>query len=65
MMTNRTVLLQEIENLPSSCLGEVINFVAWIKQRKLSNIPETVLLSESSLAKDWDTPEEDEAWARL
>jgi hypothetical protein len=64
-MTGRSALLQEIETLPTACLGEVIDFVAWIKQRKLSQIPETMLLSEAALSKDWDTPEEDEAWANL
>lgn len=64
-MTNRAVLIQEIESLPAVCLNEVIDFVAWIKQRKLTQIPETMLLSEASLSKDWDTPEEDEAWANL
>jgi len=63
-MSNRAVLLKEIETLPAACLGEVMDFVAWIKQRKLSLIPETMLLNETALAKDWDTPEEDEAWAR-
>ena len=64
-MDNRAVLLQEIKTLPTACLGEVVNFVAWIKQRKLSQIPETMLLSEAALLKDWDTPEEDDAWASL
>ncbi|MCL2602351.1 MAG: hypothetical protein FWD91_06015 [Treponema sp.] len=65
MMVNRAVLLQEIETLPTTCLDDVIDFVAWIKQRKLAQVPETMLLSESSLSKDWDTPEEDKAWATL
>ena len=69
-MTERTVLMQEIETLPAACINEVIDFVAWIKQRKsagnqLSQIPETMLMSEASLSKDWNTPEEDEAWASL
>jgi hypothetical protein len=78
-MTNRAVLLREIETLPANCIGEVVDFVAWIKHRKLSQIPEfpaearmdrgsppaTMLLSEAALSKDWDTPEEDEAWAGL
>ena len=69
-MTSRAVLLQEIETLPPFCFGEVIDFVAWIKQRKLtsaklSQIPETMLMSEASLAKDWDTQEEDKAWSAL
>jgi hypothetical protein len=64
-MPNRAVLLQEIETLPASCINEVVDFVAWIKQRKLSQIPETMLLSEASLSRDWDTQDEDEAWASL
>jgi len=64
-MTNHAVLLQEIKTLPATCINEVIDFVAWIKQRKLSQMPETMLLSEASLAKDWNTLEEDEAWAAL
>ena len=64
-MTNRAVLLREIESLPAACLDEIIDFVAWIKHRKLSQLPETMLLSEAALEKEWDTPEEDEAWAAL
>ena len=64
-MTSRAVLQRELETLPAAYLNEVIDFVAWIKQRKLSHIPETMLLSETALSKDWDTPEEDEAWTNL
>jgi len=64
-LTNRAVLLQEIETLLAACVGEVVDFVAWIKQWKVLQMPETMLLSEASLSKDWDTPEEDEAWADL
>ena len=64
-MTNHAILLREIETLPAACLGEVVDFVAKIKQRKISQIPETMLLSEAALSKDWDTTEEDEAWTNL
>ena len=64
-MINRAVLLKEIETLPANCIGEVIDFVAWIKHHKLSQISETMLLSETALSKDWNTPEEDAAWASL
>jgi len=57
--------MQEIETLPAACVSEVIDFITWIKQRKISKISETMLMSESSLSKDWDTPEEDKAWAIL
>jgi hypothetical protein len=29
------------------------------------DIPETVFLSEASMARDWDKPEEDAAWSHL
>ena len=64
-MADRAVLMKEIETLPATCLDELLDFVAWIKHRRVSQISETMLLSEASLAKDWDTPEEDEAWAGL
>ena len=64
-MLAHAVLLKEIETLPASCIGEVIDFIAWIKQRKLSQMPETMLMSEAVLEKDWNTPEEDEAWVNL
>jgi hypothetical protein len=31
--------LKEIGTLPAICLGEVVDFVAWIKHCKLSQIP--------------------------
>ena len=64
-MTGRAVLIKELESLPPEYLGEVIDFVAWLKYRKIQQIPETMVLSEAALVKDWDTPEEDEAWASL
>jgi hypothetical protein len=58
-------LIYEIESLPSESIQEVMDFVGYLKLKNLKNIPETMILSENSLAKDWDTPEEDEAWANL
>jgi hypothetical protein len=58
-------LIQEIESLPSDCIQEIMDFVRYLKLKQLKNIPETMILSEQSLAKDWNTPEEDEAWADL
>ena len=64
-MTERTVLLQEIEALPSQYWSEVADFVGYLKQKMLKQSDETMLLSEAMLAKDWDTAEEDEAWKDL
>jgi hypothetical protein len=35
------------------------------KPRRVRPVPTTALLSERALARDWLTPEEDEAWAHL
>ena len=58
-------IITEIESLPSEYFQEIMDFIESIRLKKLKNIPDTMILSEKSLAKDWDTPEEDEAWANL
>lgn len=59
-------LIQEIEETPDSTLKEVLDFLLFIRSREIQQEQlETSLLSEPSLAKDWLTPEEDEAWQHL
>jgi len=59
-------LLQEIDKTPDSTLKEVLDFLLFIKSRELQQEQlEISLLSEPSLAQDWLTPEEDEAWQHL
>ena len=58
-------LISEIESLPSEYFQEIMDFIGYLRLKQLKSIPETMILSEKSLAKDWDTPEEDEAWANL
>ena len=58
-------LIYEIESLPAEYLQEVMNFVGYLKSKQSNKIPETMLLSERALAKDWDTPEECELWIYL
>ena len=64
-MAEYAVLMKELEGLPEGCIAEVTDFAAWLKYRRLQQVPETMMLSETALAKDWNTPEEDEAWASL
>jgi hypothetical protein len=64
-MTIQNALLWELGTLPPRYMDEVFDFVVYLKQKHLNSIPETVLLSEAALLKDWDSPEEDEAWAGL
>jgi hypothetical protein len=39
--------------------------VTILEYEPIDDIPETALLSEPALAKDWNRPEEDAAWSHL
>lgn len=59
-------LLKEIEKTYDSTLKEVLNFLLFIKSRKLQQEQLKIsLLSERSLAEDWLTSEDDKAWQHL
>lgn len=59
------MLIREIDGLTSSNLGEVLDFVRFLKAKSFNKRSATLILSESSLRKDWLMPEEDEAWQDL
>jgi hypothetical protein len=65
-MNYKEQIIQEIERIPAPLLGEVLNFIQFLKQKHtFPETWETALLSQSALKKDWLTPEEDEAWQHL
>jgi len=64
-MIAKNKLIHEIESLPAEYIEEVMDFVGYIKLKRLKNVPETMLITEKVLAKDWNTAEEDAAWANL
>jgi len=39
--------------------------VTILEEQPAIHVPETALLSETALAKDWNRPEEDAAWSHL
>jgi hypothetical protein len=64
-MTPKEAILTAIERLPVSKLPDLLGFI-----HRLQDVPGEeklcgALMSESSLAKDWLSPEEDEAWQDL
>ena len=63
-MASKELLEREIKTLPSDKVGEVLDFVRFVKVRKPFPA-EITLASESSLSKDWLLPQEDVAWANL
>jgi hypothetical protein len=65
-MNIKEQLLQEIEKAPSATLKEVLDFLLFVRSKELQQEQREIsLLSESSLAEEWLTPEEDEAWQHL
>jgi hypothetical protein len=63
-MSKRELITRELDHLPEQDLDKLLAFLRWLKETHAdAAIP--MLAAESSLAKDWLTPEEDAAWANL
>jgi hypothetical protein len=64
-----SVVTEEIvricEQLPAAKASEVADFARFLAERQEADTFNGLVLSESALAKDWNTPEEDAAWASL
>jgi hypothetical protein len=57
---------QRLRHLSPENLSAVLDFVTHLLDRQgASEALETMLASEALLRRDWDTSEEDEAWADL
>ena len=63
-MSTRELIEKEIADLPEPLQREVFNFARFLRTKR-DNSFNDLLLSETALAKDWSTPEEDAAWASL
>lgn len=63
-VSGREALRKEIETVPDPLIGEVLDFIAFLKARKSAKFEEA-LLSEPLIAKEWLLPEEEKAWASL
>ena len=63
----QTIPQIDLQALPEDAQQEVYDFYLFIKQRVserkiIASVGESALLSEKSLAEDWNKVEEDEAW---
>ena len=65
MVNIKETLLHEVSTLPPALYPEVLVFIETLKTKRQPAIPETMLLSETALSRDWETEEEDNAWAGL
>ena len=64
-MSHREQLLQEIQTTPDSIVGEVLDFLQFLKKKAESSAIDPVYASHSLIAKEWFTEEEDKAWEYL
>lgn len=64
-MSTRELIEMELMSLPEEMQRQVYDFVRFLRLKDADERFNGLLLSESSLAKDWNTPEEDAAWASL
>jgi len=61
-MSKRELITRELDRMPEQDLDMLLAFLRSLKEAHAENAMPT-LAAESSLAKDWLTPEEDAAWA--
>ena len=64
-MSTRELIEKEVTSLPEQLQREVYDFARFLRLKREDESFNGLLLSESALAKDWNTPEEDAAWASL
>ena len=64
-MSVRELIEKEIASLPEPLQQEVYDFARFLRTRQAEDQFNGLLLSESALEKDWNTLEEDAAWASL
>ncbi len=64
-MNKKELIITEIQQVPEPLLEEVLDVVRLLRAKHTQEKLEISLLSESSLAKDWLRPEEDDAWRDL
>jgi hypothetical protein len=64
-MSTRELIEKEVTGLPESMQREVYDFARFLRSKQEEETFNGLLLSETALARDWNTPEEDAAWASL
>jgi hypothetical protein len=64
-MSTQQLIEKEVTSLPEPLQREVYDFARFLRFKREDESFNGLLLSETALAKDWNTPEEDAAWASL
>lgn len=64
-MSAREMIEKEIEDLPEPMQRQVYDFARFLRSKADEDRFDGLRLSETALAREWNTPEEDAAWASL
>jgi hypothetical protein len=64
-MSTRELIDKEIATLPEDLQRKVYDFAMRLKKNARDEAFNGAELSESVLARDWSSPEEDAAWSNL
>jgi hypothetical protein len=64
-MKVRELIDKEVADLPENLQREVYDFVRFLRLKLDGESFNGLLMSESVLARDWNSPVEDAAWANL
>jgi hypothetical protein len=63
-MSKRELIARELDQIPEQDLDKLLAFLRLLREANAETAT-PMLAAESSLARDWLTPEEDAAWANL
>jgi hypothetical protein len=64
-VSTRELIIRELDRVPERDLDKLLEFVQSLKAAHPESAAFTLAAAQSSLSKDWLTPEEDAAWANL
>lgn len=64
-MSTKELIRSELDHVPDAALEEILDFVRFLKAKAAAERLGDAVASESSLKKDWLTPEEEQAWSDL
>ena len=64
-MNTKQLIESEVAALPKPLQREVYDFARFLRAKRDEESFNGLLLSEKALARDWNTPEEEAAWASL
>jgi hypothetical protein len=67
-MSKKELLIRELEQIPEGLVDEISNYVHYLLVKdkyKQDHAAQKIDLSKTAWAKNWETPDEDEAWKDL